>query len=196
MTLEDKIYKFIEAWGSKVQQRASDVITETVSYAGGQAPELTDTIRTSVKVNADLSVRWTLSMGSYWEYIEYGVNGLEKSHGSRFKFQTKHPVNKEAMLKFIKTRAITLKSLKKYGRKNFEGISLKSRKKVRKTLKGLSFEQEQKTLTYILGRSIKKKGIKPRPFISKIITPELNEELRVGIARIVGEEVIATFKFN
>lgn len=194
MSLESKIYNFIEAWGSKVQENANKVVTETVAYAGGQAPELTNTIRTNVKVNSDLSVRWTLSMGNYWEYIEYGVNGLEKSHGSRFRFQTTHPVNQKAVLKFIEKRAITLKSLKKYGRKNFDGISLKSRKKVRKATKGLDFASERKTLTYIIGRSIKKKGIKPRPFISKIITPELRKELYDGLRAIYKEEIVATFK--
>lgn len=193
MALESKIRAFMNEWGVKFQQNALDVITETVAYSTGQAPEITKSFKTRVAfVNG--VVRFEFLMADYWQYIEYGVDGLEKSQGSRFKFKSKSPVPQKAVEKFIETRAITLKSLKRYGRKNFDGISLKSRKKVRKSLKDLSFEEERKTLTYILGRSIKKKGIKPRPFLSKLMTDELRQELRTGIANILREEVLVSFK--
>jgi hypothetical protein len=194
--LNTKIKAFIDDWGIKVQQSAIDVLTKTVAYSTGTAPELVDSIRTNVEFLSGGGVRWTLSMKDYWQFIEFGVDGTEKSQGSKFKFKSGgKPIPKEAMEKFIDTRGITFKSLKKYGRgKGLESISLKSRKKVRKSLKDLTYEQEKKTLSFILGRSIKKHGIKPRPFRSDIITPELKKELYDGLREIYKQEIIATFK--
>lgn len=192
--LNSKIKAFIDEWGIKVQQSANDILTSTVDYSTGQAPELTDSIKTKVEINGG-SVRWTLSMDNYWQFIEFGVDGTEKSQGSKFKFKSGgKPIPQSAMEKFIDTRGITFKSLKRYGRKKgIESISLKSRKKVRKSLKDLTYEQEKKTLSFILSRSIKKHGIKPRPFRNEIITPELKKELYEGLREIYKQEIIATF---
>lgn len=197
--VRSRVQDFIDMWGKKVQQSAADVLTKTVGYTGGQAPDITETMRTNVSVNGD-TVTWALSMDGYWQFIEFGVDGTEKSHGSKFKFKNNKPVPQAAVEKFITTRHITLKSLKAYGRKNktieSRGLSLKSRSKVRKSLKGLDREAERKTLTYILGRSIKKYGIRPRPFREDIITKELKAELLTGLAKIYKEDFIANIKLD
>jgi len=191
--LNSKIKAFIDDWGTRVQQSAIDVISKTVAYSTGQAPELSNSIKTNVIVNGG-AITWTLSMDGYWEFIEFGVDGTVKSQGSKFKFKSTKPIPQDAVLKFIDARAITFKSLKRYGRKKgFDSISIKSKKKVRKSLKGLTYEQERKTLSFILGRSIKKHGIKPRPFRNDIITPELKKELYTGLREIYKQEIIATF---
>ena len=173
--LNSKIKAFIDEWGIKVQQSAIDILTDKVDYSTGQAPELTDSIRTNVEINGG-SVRWTLSMDNYWQFIEFGVDGTEKSQGSKFKFKSKQPPQ-SAMLNFIDKRDIRVK-LK---------TGLKGKAKT------LSIEKQKKSLAFLLGRSIKKHGIKPRPFRNEIITPELKKELYDGLREIYKQEIIATF---
>jgi hypothetical protein len=60
----------------------------------------------------------------------------------------------------------------------------------------LGWEAERKTLSYILGRSIKKHGIKPRPFREDIITQELKDELLSGLAKIYKEDFIANINLD
>ena len=194
--LQKKIEAFMDSWGTKLGDSALKAVDDAVDYGGTQTSDLQAS--GSIKFTQG-GFTYSLKLADkdgndYWQYIEYGVNGTVKKYGSRYSFKDNKPVPQDAVTKFIEKRNITLKSLKAYGRKNFEGISLKSRKKVRKTLKDLTFEQERKTLTYIIGRSIKKKGIKPRPFVDNILTPELQKELNQGLANIYKEEIIASFK--
>jgi hypothetical protein len=195
-SLQKKIEAFMDVWGTKLGDSALKAVNDVVDYGGTQETGLQAS--GIMKFDANGFTYGLQLVGRdgkpYWQYIEYGVDGTVKKHGSRYKFKDNKPIPKAAALNFIEKRNITLKSLKAYGRKNFEGISLKSRKKVRKTLKDLTFEQERETLSFIIGRSIKKKGIKPRPFIDKIMTPELQKELKQGLANIYKEEIISTFK--
>lgn len=193
----DKVQAFINAWGQKVQLSAGEVLAKTVGYEMGQAPAIVKTMTTKVMVNGN-TVTWALSMDGYWQFIEFGVDGTEKSHGSKFKFKNNKPIPQAAALRFIDTRDITLKSLRKYSKLTIQdkGISLKSRSKVRKSLKGLSRDAERKTLSFILGRSIKKHGIKPRPFREDIITQELKDELLSGLAKIYKEDFIANINLD
>ena len=193
----DKVQAFIDAWGQKVQLSAGEVLSQTVGYESGQAPAIVKTMTTKVMVNGN-TVTWALSMDGYWQFIEFGVDGTEKSHGAKFKFKNNKPIPQAAALRFIDTRGITFKSLRKYSKLTIQdkGISLKSRSKVRKSLKGLGWEAERKTLSYILGRSIKKHGIKPRPFREDIITQELKDELLSGLAKIYKEDFIANINLD
>jgi hypothetical protein len=210
--LEDKIYSFLKVWQAKVGDSALNAVNNALNYTNQQtdlepvfnavnkAVNYTTVQQTDLEPDFKIKVYpngvlWALTFKqSYWTFIEHGVNGLEKNQNSKYSFKKKSPVPQDAVEHFIQKRSITLKSLKKYGRANLQEISLKSRKKVRKSLKGLSFEQERKTLTYILGRSIKKKGFKARPFVDNILTDDLMNELKTGMAKIFGEEVLATIK--
>ena len=176
--LNTKIKAFIDEWGIKVQQSANDILTDTVDYSTGQAPKLTGSIDTKVSINPDGSVRWVLLMDNYWQFIEFGVDGTEKSQGSKFKFKSGgKPIPQSAMLNFIDKRDIRVK-LK---------TGLKGKTKT------LAIEKQNKSLAFLLGRSIKKHGIKPRPFRNEIITPELKKELYDGLREIYKQEIIATF---
>jgi len=178
--LSTKIQAFLDDWGKRVQQNAIDVLTKTVAYGTGTAPELTESIRTNVEFLSGGGVRWTLSMKDYWQFIEFGVDGTEKSQGSKFKFKDKQPPQ-SAMLNFIDKRDIRVK-LK---------TGLKGKTKT------LAIEKQNKSLAFLLGRSIKKHGIKPRPFRSDIITPELKKELYDGLREIYKLPVeILPFELN
>ena len=164
--LEDKLKAFVEEWAVKVQQNAIDVVDSTIDYSGGQSSDLSGTIETNVEVTGQAQVRFTLSMADYYKFIENG-----RKPNSKMPPSTK-------LIDFIKKRNI--------------------RPEMPKTLKGkkrsLSYESRVKSLAFIIARSIGKKGIKPRPFVSKIVTPELKQELAVGLAEAFKQQFIIDLK--
>lgn len=189
--LENKIKKTIDLWGYKVVNHAGKVLTEITNYPAGQSPDIVGSIDFKVAVKPDGTATFSLVMANYWEYIEFGVNGWQTSHGSKFTFKKDTPpIPAKAIESFLEKRHISFKDIKKHGRASLSEISLKRRKAVKKKLKGLSYEQERKALSFLLGRSIKRKGIEPNPFRDKIITQELKDELRTNLAKIFKEEFI------
>jgi len=163
---EDRVKAFIEGWADKVQQSAIDVIDETVDYSTGQSTDLSSTVRTNVTVTGKGSVRFTLSMADYYRFIEEGR-----------KPNSKQPPTKP-IEKFIRKR----------------GLKLEPPKKLKGKRRQASFDTRIKSLAFVIARSIGKKGIKARPFVSKIVTPELQEELRTGLAQVFKQQFIIDLK--
>jgi hypothetical protein len=113
----------------------------------------------------------------YWQFIEHGVNGTKENKGSKFSFKND-------------TVRIPVKGLEQWIQKRNIRIQTAQKGKA----KGLAIAKGRKSLAYAMSVSIKRKGIEPRPFVDKIMTKELMDELKTGMAKILGEEVLATFK--
>lgn len=180
MSLESKIEEFLNAWGTKLGDSANKAISDAVNYSTGQAPDLQfDPSNSGVKFSGG-KVTYSLALNKdYWRFIQSGVNGYDNSVGSIYSFKKgggRIPIS--ALMGFIQKRNLRVK-LK-------EGVKGKA--------KGLDIDKQRKSLAFAIGTSLKKEGIKPRPFVDKIVTPELNNELKQGMAKILGEEIVATFK--
>lgn len=189
--LNTKIEKTIQLWGIKVQNNAIKVLTEEVNYPAGSSPDIVNTIETKVSVT-NSGATFSLGMAGYWEYIEFGVDGWNVSHGSKFQFKKgTNPLPYKAVESFVEKRHIQptmniaaqskLQSIK--GRGKLSG-------KLRKGLKASNRDKSLRSMIFAMTKSIKREGIKPNPFRDKIITPELVNELKTSLANLYKEEII------
>ena len=137
------------------------------------------------------------------EVVEYAIrsnihNKIESlpevSYHNNFKDNKKYPSPK-LFKSFIEKRGIQpAMSISDHNKELKIKGKGKLSKKIRKSLKQISRDKAEKSLLFALSRSVKKNGIKPKPFVKDIMTDELKTELKVGMAKIFGEEIVATFR--
>lgn len=175
-SLEDKIIDFLNVWQVKVGDNSIKAVNDAVGYRN-QTVDLQPVFDVRIDKNG---VSWTLTYNKdYWQYIEHGVNGTENSQGSKFSFSNGG-------------KRIPIKPLQGWIEKR--GLRIQTKAGVKGKSKGLAIDKGRKSLAFAMSTSIKKKGIKPKPFVDNILTQELRDELKTGMAKIFGEEIIATFK--
>lgn len=190
--LENKIKKTIDLWGYKVVNHAGKVLTEITNYPAGQSPDIVGSIDFKVAVKPDGTATFSLVMANYWEYIEFGVNGWQTSHGSKFTFKKDTPpIPAKAMESFVEKRNIQ-PTMNIAAHRKTELIKGKGKlsKKLKKGLIQSNRDKSLKSMLFAMSKSIKRKGIEPNPFRDKIITQELKDELRTNLAKIFKEEFI------
>jgi len=110
----------------------------------------------------------SITADDYGNYIEEGVKGVEnQSIDSPFSFKT-IGVSKdhaEAVAKWIPARGIQPRE-----------------------------NQTIKSLSYALATSIKKKGIKPQPWQSKVFTDETMNAFKLALTEVMGISIASQFK--
>lgn len=163
--LEDYSQKFIDALKKS--------LVDNNRFASGV---LSQSIKAPVKIMGQ-KVVLEIRMDEYWKFVEYGR-----------KAGAKQPPQ-DAMLDFIRDRGISVELSKRRTKK----IKSLKNKKVKKGLKQQSLEQKRKSLAFILGRSIAKKGIKPTHFASEVMNGKLREtmekELSASVGRLIKVEI-------
>lgn len=121
---------------------------------------------TKVEVNGD-EVSIGVEADFYWKYINYGVNGTNVNHGAPSWGSAPSSKSFEASIdEWIRNRGITLPS---------------------------SFSSYE-SFNYVIRRSIKEKGKKPRPFFSDVINQELTKELKAPIEKLLGRAITIVIK--
>ena len=177
-SLQKKIEALMDVWGTKLGDSAIKAVNDVVDYGGTQETGLQASGIMRFDANGfTYGLQLVGRDGKpYWQYIEYGVDGTVKKHGSRFKYTSKAPPS-DSLESFIRKRGLKMDLGSKKGK-----------------ARSMSYDKKVKSLSFAIAQSVKKKGIKPRPFIDKIMTPELQKELKQGLANIYKEEIISTFK--
>lgn len=136
-------------------------------------------------------------MSDYYTFVDKGVDGTAKKHGSPYKFKKKN-INQKAMLKDIANRGIT-KYKKKDGTVVFDtALSVQRKKEIkglktkglRKKAKGLSLQKRRNTLAFLLGRGIAKYGIKPTHFIDEAFKGGILDDLTTDISTALGRDIL------
>jgi hypothetical protein len=126
---------------------------------------LWQSIKAPVKIMGQ-KVVMEITMNDYWKYVNDG-----RKAGS------KQPPQ-DAMLKHIANRGIGYVDMQNYY-KNKKGLKVK-----RKT--PLSKDKALKTLSFLIGRKIKQKGIKPTHFADEVIESSLRLEMEKELSKSVG----------
>jgi hypothetical protein len=175
MALNDKILEFLQVWQAKVGDSALKAVNDAVDY-NNQQTDLQPVFNVSF---AGGSVKWTLGFNKdYWQYIEKGVDGTQRKHGSPFSFKNdKDRIPVKGLSQWIEKR----------------GIRVQIKEGVKGKQKSLNIEKGRKSLAFALSISIKRKGIKPKPFVDNILTQELRDEFKAGMTKIFKEEIIISF---
>ena len=111
-----------------------------------------------------------------WKFINYGVNGLLQPQGSKYSFRKKG-ISNEGQRRFrqwMRSRQIIPDARNPYLQKLYN----KNKE-----------EALDKLARFILIPSVKKKGIKPTPFVSEVITPSYISKFRKEAVRQFGKDI-------
>jgi len=150
----------------------SDVIKLTTEGIDSVDAKATLNLRQSVGF-AELPVeakvaQVAMEMATYWKFVEYGVNGVKENRGLPFTFKRIAPSLKhiEAIKKWIEDKPVALT--------DFDDTDADN-----------SITQA----AYKIAVTIKKRGIKPRPFLNPVLTDSKLDELVSSIAQVAGKEI-------
>jgi hypothetical protein len=117
-----------------------------------------------------------ISMADYWKYVD----------GGRKKGSKMPPIN--AMLKHIANRGINYKGIQN-SYKNKRGQLVKRKKPLAK-------EKALRTLAYLIGRSISKKGIKPTNFVDEAFDNNILDNMSRDLSTALGREILIDFNLE
>ena len=102
-----------------------------------------------------------MEMASYWKFVEYGVNGVRVNRGAPFSFRSIYP------------SASHVAAIRKWAIDKALGI----------------YAEEIDAAAYNIAKSIKRRGIKGRPFLNPVLSDAKMDELVSSIAEVVGKEI-------
>lgn len=150
--------------------------------------------------NNDSVISFELYMEDYWKFVDEGVDGTVRKFGSQFKFKKKN-INQRAALDFIAARGISQwkdKSgkvifdvkAKAVRTKSIKGFGVASTKQLKKS----RTEDRLKTLAFLVGRSISRRGVKPTNFYSDVITKEWKADFTKRVSVALKQDVTIVFK--
>lgn len=131
-------------------------------------------------------ITFQIGMNDYWKFVDKGVDGTERKHGSKYKYKNDgKPINLQAVKDFIAARGIQLKK---------KAIPKVKNKKIKKTLKKISREKAQLSAAFAIGRTIKKKGIKPTHFYTNVVNDNYKKMVQQNLASVLKKDVQIFFK--
>lgn len=114
-----------------------------------------------------------LEMEDYWKFVDEG-----RRAGAKMPPQ-------KAILDFLKSRGISAK-VSERKKKQIKGIRNKT---VKKAVKQISRDKGLKQVAFLIGRSIKKHGIKPTHFYSEVVNDDLKLRLTNDLAKALGKDI-------
>lgn len=170
--LENKIIEVLTIWGEDLVNDTKAEIDKIFSDGGGQASDLSGSVNYKV-LNRNGIVTFQLTMNDYYKFVEAGrkkgARGVPIDVLSK-QWQNSKNINAVTVLKEINIKA---------------GI---------KSKKTIPYDKAAKTLAFLIQRSIKKKGIKPRPFLNKVLTDDRMNKLKQMLAPVIKQQFILEIK--
>ena len=179
-SLESEIKQVLDNFGIKLSQDLETSMNKALKDGSGFGKAQQAALQFNPKVKADNTGIYLRINASdwYWQIIEYGRNGKKKKWHNRpgAKSNPKAPPS-DVILKWIKKTGIKpdgIKSLK--GAKNKSALKTSNKNK---------YEQ----LTFLIQRKIGKWGVKPKPFIDRVIEDGRLDKLNQELSNIIGNEI-------
>lgn len=160
----------LNGYGKKITDALRENLKEKDRYASGSL--YGSIIAMPVKVYGQ-KIELIINMNEYWRWVDEG-----RKKGS------KQPPP-QAMIKHVAVRGerynnTLTKMQTEY--KNKKGLTVKRKKKLTRL-------QANKQLAFLIGRGIKKKGIKPTYFATEVFESSLIDNLKKDLAKAVGREI-------
>lgn len=184
--LENKIINVLSRWGRDLVNDMKAEIDRVVTHNGGQTSKLSGSVNYKV-INRGGVISYQLTMNRYWEVVEKGRGAGKKAPPSK------------AIKEFIKQTDGLTSNIDKILLDisvRHKGRSLRKKKSAitGRGLKGMSFDKKLDSLSFMIARSIGRKGIKPKPFYDKVINDERLQELKELLAPVIKEQFILEIK--
>lgn len=180
--LQDEIAKVFREWG---KESSLDLKTEAelaLQRGGRTNPntvslEFKEVLTTTPDGNVQLEIvaRRKGQPVKYWKAIEEGrAPGKKQPPSDVFgkTWQNEQAIDARVVLLQIQARK--------------KGLQTTNRK-FKRLKKTLDYDKAVKSLSFIIAKSIGKKGIKPKPYLGKVLTDERIRELRNKLTPLLGE---------
>lgn len=172
MNIDEQIIALFNEFGISIAEDLKESAVQALAEGGRKNPQ---TIKLDFKLNPatngkDVAISIQATNGergvNYWIFLEKGrTPGAKRLPADVLgkKWQNQNNIDPRPILKRFS------KKLKKGG-------------------KELSFDKAAKSFSFLLQRSIYKKGIKPKPFVDRVINDGRVEELKQRLIPLLGEK--------
>ncbi len=171
MALEDEIKQVCDNWAVLLSTDLLASLNKALKEGGSTNPNISALQFNPVVTvtNTGYTVR-VLSNYDYWYWVEYGRKKGKMPPSEVFgkKWQNKHGINANKVI---------------------AEINLKTKKGLTRKPKKLNYEKNVKTLSYLIARSVGKKGYKARPFIDRVVTQERINDLSEQLAKVMSKNI-------
>lgn len=181
--LEQKIIEVLTDWGEDLVNDTKAEIDKIIEHSGGQTSDLSGSVNYKV-LNAGGNITFQLTMNDY--YINVIDGRKPNSTPPPLKpiqdwINKKHlPVDKILLNVNIKHRG--------------QGKSLGGHTIKKRTLKTIAHERKVEMVSWMFAKSIGKKGIKPRPFLDKVLTDNRMNDLKQRLAPVIKNHFVLELK--
>lgn len=180
----------------EIRQQTQDQLIESLYDADRvSSGELAQSIKVDL-VERDGGFSFVIRMDEYWKFVDKGVDGYEKSVGSPYKFKSgTKSIPYLAMRDFIANKGLspTMNINRNKRVKAIKGDD-KISKHLRKGVKKKNKEDALKSFAFAVGKSIKKKGIKPTGFYSDVVNDEWKALFTEIVSEAVGKDIKILFE--
>lgn len=177
MALIDDIQNLLNEFGIKLAEDYNDAFNEALKKGGSKNPqEAALNFTPQLKLEANSLTIQVVASDKYWRYVETGRKKGSQPPSKAFgkKWLNKNNINPSNVVFALSVE---------YNKKN----------KLSRKVKKLPFAKAANQLAFIIARSIKKKGIKPKPFKDKVDQDGRLEELQKKISELIGQNIILNF---
>ena len=160
-SLTEAVADIVLSWTDELIQ---DMRTDLDRQVKSKRNNLAQSISPSLIVTRN-GVSMELSLADYYDFVDKGVNGMQGNQGSIYSYKTARPSKKhaQAIAEWITDAGIDFKGR---GSDNYAKARLNA--------------------AYAMATSIKKKGLKPKPFFDKNINQARVEDLSQRILDATG----------
>lgn len=175
--IDEEIKLVFEQWGEESALDLKNEAEDALRRAGRTNPnaislEFDKKISTTADGNVTLEIRATRlnQPAKYWRYIEEGRRPGKQPPASLFGKQWQNEQGIDARVVLLQIQAKRRRGLKS------------------KPKKGLNYDSAVKSLAFLIARSIGRKGLRPKPFVGKVLTDERITQLRNRLTPLLGEK--------
>lgn len=169
MALKEEIDSVIIPFGDKLAIDLKASLEAALKQGGSKnVQESAITFQPEYVVTNDATTIKITTQQDYWYYIEHGRKAGKMPPPNKLgkEWQTSQKIDPRRVI---------------------AEINIKNKKKPSKTL---SFDKATKQLSFIIARSIGKKGFKPRPFIDRILNDGRIAQLTKDIAKVMNKDIV------
>lgn len=175
---QNELDKLIETFGEKFAKDLNRSLNTALKFGGSKnVQEAAIHFEPKYTVNdSQISIEIVAS-DTYWKFIEYGRKPGKMPPSSKLgkKWQVSQGIDP---------------------RKALYEISIKKGKQLNKPKKILSYDKASKQFAFIVARSIGKKGLKPRPYLDRVVNDGRLTDLAEDIAKVLSKNITIELKIT
>lgn len=185
MTVREQIARLFKEFGLDTARDLKSSADKALAEAGRGGPQtikldFNEVLKTTPDGDVVLDIQAVNGQKpvKYWRYVEDGrKKGAKKIPADVVGKEWQNQYNIDPRVVLLSIRA---KSTRKGLNYNNKTLSIKK--------KALDYDQAAKSLSFIIQKSIFKKGIKPKPFVDRVISDGRIQKLRADLTPLLGKQ--------